>query len=112
MRLKSEIWVQALLRRNSVEGRFGAVLKRGAEEAGAVYVVINHLDGRYDLLGPPPGPAYDDEGQRRFERLLPQSSQWPEINTLLERRRTSDPDIWIVEIEDRQGLAGLAAENL
>ncbi len=39
-RLKSSIWVAAYLRRCQTEGIFGAVRKRGAEEAGAVFVKI------------------------------------------------------------------------
>ena len=41
MRLKTEIWVQAYLRRWFAQGGFGAVLSKGAAEAGAVYVVVN-----------------------------------------------------------------------
>jgi len=32
-----------------VEGIFGAVVKKGAEEAGAVHVIVNHLDGTCHL---------------------------------------------------------------
>ncbi|MCX7349335.1 MAG: DUF1491 family protein, partial [Alphaproteobacteria bacterium] len=45
MRLKSAIWVSAFLRRCMVEGIFGAVVRKGSEEAGAVHVIVNHLDG-------------------------------------------------------------------
>ena len=45
MRLKSGIWVAAYLRRCNVEGAFAAVRRRGAEEAGAIFVVVNRLDG-------------------------------------------------------------------
>ena len=46
IRLKSEIWVQAYLRSWFAAGGYGAVLRRGAPEAGAVYVAINRLDDR------------------------------------------------------------------
>ncbi len=107
MRLKSEIWVQALLRRCAVQGLNGAVLHRGAEEAGAVYVVINHLDGLHHLLVPPPGPAYDEDGERQFELAYPEPQPWLPLSAYIAKRRKSDPDIWVVEIEDRNGLAGL-----
>ena len=45
MRLKSSIWVAAYLRRCQTVGAFGAVRRRGAEEAGAVFVKIATLDG-------------------------------------------------------------------
>ena len=50
MRLKSSIWVAAYLRRCQTEGIFGAVRKRGAEEAGAVFVKVALLDGNAMLL--------------------------------------------------------------
>jgi hypothetical protein len=110
MRLKSEIWVSALLRRCQVEGHYGAVMRRGAAEAGAIFVVVNHLDGTCDVLGPPPGPAFNDAGERRFIKEFEHPVSPQEVEVLLARRRKSDPDIWEVEIEDRQGLAGLTPE--
>ncbi|MGH6854250.1 MAG: DUF1491 family protein [Aestuariivirga sp.] len=109
MRLKSGIWIGAFLRRWQAQGYFGAVVRKGAAEAGAIYVIINHLDGTFHLFGPAPGPAYDEEGERRwFEELAFPASQ-DAIDRLMSRRAKADPDIWIVEIEDRTGTAGLAA---
>ena len=109
MRLKSAIWVSALLRRHQAAGRYGAVVRKGAEEAGAVYVIVNHLDGSLHLFGPAPGPAYDDAGERRFALELGGATAAAAIDALIARRRASDPDIWVVEIEDRTGTAGLVA---
>jgi hypothetical protein len=111
-RLKSELWVQALLRRCSVEGKFGAVLHKGNAEAGAVFIVINHLNGTHSLLAPPPGPAYDENGERRFEKRTPTPLPWFETSEKIERIRRSDDDIWVVEIEDREGFANLIVEVL
>jgi hypothetical protein len=109
MRLKSAIWVSAFLRRHQVEGRYGAVIRKGAEEAGAVYVIVNHLDGTMHVFGPAPGPAYDDKGERRFALELGGPVDAASVDSLLARRRAADPDIWVVEIEDRVGNAGLVA---
>ena len=54
MRLKSGIWVAAYVRRCHIEGAFAAVRRRGAEEAGAVYIKLNRLDGTGLLYGPAP----------------------------------------------------------
>ena len=109
MRLKSDIWVGAFLRRWQAQGHFGAVIRKGATEAGAIYVIVNHLDGTFHFFGPAPGPAYDEQGERRwFEELAFPVSQ-EAIDRVLARRTIADPDIWIVEIEDRAGTAGLAA---
>jgi hypothetical protein len=111
LRLKTGIWVSAFLRRCMVEGIFGAVVKRGAEEAGAVYVIVDHLDGTCHLFGPAPGPSHDDEGERRWAlELLPPSGPF-DVRDVLERRKRFDPDIWIVEVEDRLGTAGLSASS-
>ena len=92
-----------------VEGLYGAVIRKGAEEAGAVYVIVNHLDGTCHLFGPAPGPSHDGEGERRWIEELQSPAVLAEITPLLERKRRFDPDIWVVEIEDRRGTAGLSA---
>jgi len=90
-----------------VEGIFGAVVKKGAEEAGAVHVIVNHLDGTCHLLGPAPGEAYDETGERRWFIELSPPGTPAEAAAILERRLRFDPDLWIVEVEDRKGMAGL-----
>lgn len=106
-RIKTELWVQAFLRRCNAQGLFGAVLQRGNAEAGSLIVVINHLDGTHTLLTPPPGPAYDEDGERRFEKLSPEPLQWSDVQNKLNKARSFDSDLWIIEVEDRHGLAGL-----
>lgn len=107
MRIKSEIWVQAFLRRSFVEGRYGAVLRKGASEAGAIYIVVNRLDGTIMLLGPPPGPAIDEQGERLFSEVVPKVTAMEELANFTERMARFDPDFWIVEIEDRTGTGGI-----
>ena len=92
-----------------VEGLYGAVIRKGAEEAGAVYVIVNHLDGTVHFFGPAPGPSHDDEGERRWTEELSFPATMEQIDALIERKRRFDPDIWVVEVEDRKGTAGLSA---
>ncbi len=105
MRLKSAIWVSAYLRRCQTEGVFGAVRRRGAEDAGAVFVKVATLDGQAMLYVPAPQTAYDDE--RPFERVFVPASQAPQSEADVEARLAKevrfDPDVWIVETEDRAG---------
>ncbi len=112
MRLKSEIWVQAFARRCNAEGKYCTVVAKGAIEAGAIFIIINRLDGRFHLFGPAPGPAFDDQGDRRFVEELPFPATEQDIMALLERRRKFDSDLWVVEVEDRHGTAGIAAVKL
>jgi hypothetical protein len=105
MRLKSSIWVAAYLRRCQTEGVFGAVRRRGAEEAGAVFVKLALLDGNAMLYAPAPQTAYDDS--RPVERVFSPVSPQPVAEAAVEERLTKeirfDSDVWIVEIEDKAG---------
>ena len=92
-----------------MEGIYGAVVRRGAEEAGALHVIVNHLDGPCHLFGPAPGEAYDEMGDRRRIAEIPPPQTPADAMALLERRIRFDPDLWIVEVEDRKGMAGLTA---
>ena len=106
MRLKSAIWVAAYIRRCHIEGVFAAVRRRGAEEAGAIFVKLNRLDGTAELFGPAPQSAFDDARpmDRLFSRCLAaQPVPEAKIEERLVREVRFDPDAWIVEIEDRAG---------
>jgi hypothetical protein len=106
MRLKSAIWVSAYIRRCGVEGVFAAVRRHGAEEAGAVYVVVNRLDGTADLYGPAPQTAFtdDDPGDRAFTPALAKlPAAEADIDAYLARESRFDPDVWVVEIEEPSG---------
>ncbi len=105
MRLKSSIWVAAYLRRCQSEGIFGAVSRRGAEEAGAVFVKVVLLDGNAMLYAPAPQTVYDDS--RPVERIFAPISKEPmperSVDERLAKEIRFDPDAWIVETEDRAG---------
>ncbi|MBV9556087.1 MAG: DUF1491 family protein [Pseudolabrys sp.] len=107
MRLKSAIWVAAYLRRCNGEGAFAAVRRRGAEDAGAIFVIINRLEGRAVLYGPAPQTAFEDAkpSDRAFIAMLGSSEPVPEadIETRLAKEVRFDPDVWIIEVEDRAG---------
>ena len=107
MRLKSSIWVSAYLRRCDVEGAFAAVRRRGAEEAGAIFVKLNRLDGTGTLYGPAPQTMFEEArpADRLFTVLV--GATTPAADADIEARLVKeirfDPDVWIVEVEDRRG---------
>jgi hypothetical protein len=106
MRLKSAIWVAAYIRRCNVEGIFAAVRRRGAEEAGAIFIVLNHLNGTADLYGPAPQTAFDaaSPSERAFSAVLKQRpAPEADVDARLAREIDFDPDVWILEVEDRGG---------
>jgi hypothetical protein len=100
-RLKTEIWVAALIRRAQVGGAFATVALRGDPDAGDIVVKVNLLDG----LARAYSPALLPNGDRTW--IDPLGKDAPEIEAKVEeylrRRRDRDPDLWVVEIDDRQG---------
>jgi len=106
MRLKSAIWVAAYIRRCHIEGAFAAVRRRGAEEAGAIFLKLNRLDGTADLFGPAPQSAFDEAhpSDRAFARCFgKEPTPEQKVEERLVREIRFDPDVWIVEVEDREG---------
>ena len=106
MRLKSVIWVAAYVRRCHLEGAFAVVRRRGAEEAGAIFVKVSRLDGTAALYAPAPQSDFDEAkpGDRRFVPVLPDLyAPDTDIEGRLSREMKFDTDVWIVEVEDRAG---------
>lgn len=99
--LKTEIWVSALLRRVSIGGAFAAVARKGDADAGAVLVKVATLDGRARLYA----PARDGEGERVWLDLSAGALGDAEsaVDAYARKRAGDDPDLWVVEIEDKHG---------
>jgi hypothetical protein len=105
MRLKSNLWVKAYLRRRTSAGQFAAVMRHGDDEAGAIYIKINRLDGTLALFGPAPGGLDDSgDGDRQWMRMHKADAiTEAEAEITLDRARSFDHDLWIIEVEDRTG---------
>jgi hypothetical protein len=106
VRLKSAIWVSAYIRRLSTEGIAVAVVRRGAEEAGAIFIKVNRLDGTADVYGPAPQTVFDED--RPTERLWTRATGSEPVDEtkaeeFLARQRRFDPDLWVIEVEERTG---------
>ena len=98
LRLKSAIYVQALIRRCETNGASAYLVRRGAEEAGAVFIKLSRLDGTYTVLS----PARRGE-ERVWTRPLGEAATEKRCAEYFAKQVRFDPDIWIVEIEDRAG---------
>jgi hypothetical protein len=110
MRLKSGIWVAAYIRRAQTEGAQAVLRRRGADEAGAVFIKVSRLDGTAEVFGPAPQSTFDEArpSDRAFIRTLKaQSASEADAEAYLARQIKFDPDIWIVEVEDRSGRSFL-----
>jgi hypothetical protein len=109
MRIRSDFWVAAYLRRCATAGVAAVLRRRGAAEAGAIFVKIDRLDGSGALYGPAPQSEVESD-ERFFARL--HAADWIDTASAEERLRREvafDVDLWIVEIEDRLGRSFLEA---
>ena len=104
MRVKSEIWVRAYLRRCQAEGASVVIVRRGEEAAGAIFVCIDRLDGTVSLYGPAPSGSAGSETERQWTSCLgsrPVSTA--EAESYLARQHAFDPDLWVIEVADKAG---------
>ncbi len=103
MRLRSDIWVSAYLRRVASEGAHAVLRRRGAAEAGAIFVLVERPEGHCALFAPAP-PDEAMHGERRWFRA--HAAEWldaPEIESRLARESRNDPDLWLIVVENRDG---------
>lgn len=98
MRLTAGIWVSAYLARLRLADIPAFVVRRGDDTAGAVLVKLNTLDGMatcfqrsFDLM----------TGERRWVELT--SGDEATVDGAIARQRGFDPDLWVLEIESREG---------
>ena len=98
MRLTADIWVSAYLTRLRLSDIPAFVVSRGDATAGAVLVKLNSLDGSaccyqrsFDLM----------TGDRKWVVLV--EGQEAEVDQSIAKQRGFDPDLWVIEVEDRQG---------
>ena len=96
-RLRSELQVAALLRRAQGQGAYATVLRRGDPDAGSLHVAVRTLDGAARLYS----PIRNMMGEAAWlaSAALPEREVDAKVSKLGER----DPDIWVVEVEDRRG---------
>ncbi len=98
MRLASGIWVSAYLTRLRLADIPAFVVRRGDETAGAVLVKLNTLDGQarayqrsFDLM----------TGDRRWVPLIEAAE--PEVDASIRKQVSFDSDLWVIEVESRDG---------
>ena len=97
-RLTSDIWVSAYLTRLRLLEIPAFVIRKGDATAGSVLVKLNTLDGQAVVF------------QRQFD-LMSGEREWvtlaegdeADVDTSLTRQSGFDPDLWVIEVEDKQG---------
>ena len=107
MRLTSAMWFAVFMRMETSRGAYVSVLKSGAQQAGALYIVQNNLNGYLNLYSPAPQSLMDDNDDRKLECRLENVNQ-EEIDSYLEKQKKFDPDLWIIETESGSGDLSLS----
>lgn len=101
-RLPSHLWVDALVRRALGAGAAAFILQRGDASRGDVLVKVAELNGQARLYG----PAMGMDGSRIFIDFTSLQGVGPEeksVDDYITRARSRDRDLWVIEVEDRQG---------
>lgn len=97
--LRTAIWASALVRRAQGAGAAAYIARKGDTDFGAALIKISTLDGRARLLS----PARDGDGVRVFHDVTPADGAEPDVDAAAAARLKRDPDLWLIEIEDREG---------
>ena len=99
MLLSTDLWAAALIRRAELAGAFATVARKGDARAGTVIVKAFDTSNRRARLY---SEAFGPDGERLW--MQPVESEFEsELDDYLRRQIRYDPDLWIVEIEDREG---------
>lgn len=111
-RLRSDFWVAAHLRRCGVAGLDAVLRRRGAAEAGAIWVKVDRLDGTASLYGPAPQTLVEGGAHDRLFQAVMRDRFPGDVEERLGREIRFDPDLWLIEVDDREGrcLLDLADE--
>ncbi|MEM7214859.1 MAG: DUF1491 family protein [Pseudomonadota bacterium] len=107
MRLTSVMWLGVFMRQESARGAYVTVVKTGAQQAGAMFVLHNRLKGAYDLYGPAPQSIFEDKNSDRKFELLLQDIDLAVAENYLDKQKNFDPDLWVIETESGIGEISL-----
>ena len=99
MIIASDVWVSALIRRAELSGAFATVARKGDARAGTVIVKAFDTSTRRARLY---SEAFGPDGERLWMQPV-ESAFESELDAYFQRQIGYDPDVWVVEIEDREG---------
>ena len=106
-RLTADMWVSAYRRRLELAGIPAYITARGDPTAGAVLVKLATMDGRATAFE----RSFDLMTGKRAWVVLAEGNE-AEVDAAIARQRQFDPDLWVIEVEDRHGRHLLDEEGL
>ncbi|TGD44938.1 DUF1491 family protein [Pseudotabrizicola sediminis] len=107
MRLKADLWVSAYLNRLRLADIPAYVTRKGDATAGTVLVKVALLDGTARAFE----RGYDMATGARIWRLMSEGAE-RDVDALLSRAGQRDPDLWVIELEDKTGRTLLEEDGL
>lgn len=103
-RLPAHVWVAAYIRRANAAHKPAMLVRRGDEHGGTILIRIDRLDGTGEVLS----PSFGMKGERLWLRATgPAPVTWADTQAYIDRRIARDSDLWIIDIEARDGDAML-----
>ena len=107
IRLTSDVWVSAYLTRLRLTDIPAFVVAHGDGTAGAILIKLNTLNGKGSVFH----RSFDlSTGKRNWIELL--RGEELELDATIVRQRSFDPDLWVIEVEDRDGRHLLEEQGL
>lgn len=99
-RLPTHLWVGAIMRQLSTEGNPAFILRKGDATGGVVLVKISLLDGTCHLQI----QQRDLDGKLQWVSALKEDVlSESRADEYIQRSLARDPDLWVIEYEDRDG---------
>lgn len=106
-RLTAEFWVQAYLTRLRLVDIPAFVVAHGDNTGGAVLVKLNTLNGQAKCFQ----RGFNLNSGDRVWTVLAEGGE-ADVDQSIEKQRSFDPDLWVVEVEDRAGRHLLDQDGL
>jgi GMP synthase (glutamine-hydrolysing) len=99
-RLRTDFWLMAQIRQSMANGIPMVVIAKGDAVGGAVLIKLNQFEAGCTVFS----QTRDGEGNRAWLRATgPEPILEADADSFIARQRGYDSDLWVVEIEDRQG---------